>query len=337
MAWLLIDDLQSAAPWSAHRPDDTPSPELALVADTSEFRHLPDQSSGRVEASASSTGHYLRRALPALDLDDLDELRFWLRSGQPADGSPERPFRLRVELGSAALPVGAPGNEWRRLLPVEEAGRWQFVRLALDDLAPAVRGAAAELRLTVVDAAGGFTAWLDDLAACRPELLADVDTALLALLDGTLSIGGVPVPAEIAVPGAAAPGEPWLRLTPYDVAFSDLRTGARRPRTDFTDAGFRIRPESVAYDLAYRIEAVTSDRGEQAQILEFVLDVLGARRDLLVAGLPHPAERVAASPPEDAWNDAPVLRYRIQARRERGAPRHVLPVAETVLTTDLQP
>lgn len=336
MPQAVIDDFSDATRWDAFQPDDTPSAALVAADDLEHHRYLPDATSMRVDASAGAGQHYLSRTLGPLDLTAFPELRFWYRATVASDGSPQRPFRLRLQLGSAALAVGAPGNDWHRFLPALGPGIWQFVRMEMDDLAPQVRGALTTLRLTAVDAAGGWTVWLDDLAACRPELIADVDLALLDLLHERLDIGGTPVPAQVHVPGAPTPQAPWIRIVHHRVDFSDRRADSRRPRTDFTDTGYRLRGESVGYDLYYRVEGATTDRDAQVRMLQFVLDTLGHRGELLAGGLPLPLERVPR-PPEEEPSDVPALHYRVCARQERGAHQHVLPVLQTTVTTDLAP
>lgn len=336
MPQLVIDDFSDATRWDAFQPDDTPSAELAAADDAEHHRYLPDATSMRVQASAAADQHYLQRTLGPLDLSAFPELRLWYRATAPSDGTPERPFRLRLQLGSAALPVGAPGNGWHRYLAAPAPGQWHFVRMEMDDLDPQVRGALTTLRLTAADAEGGWTVWLDDLAATRPAMIADVDQGLLDLLHERLVIGGTAVPAQVFVPGAAAPAEPWVRLVNYKVDFADRRADPRRPRTDFTDTGYRLRGESVAYDLYYRVEGTTTDRGEQAEMLQFVLDTLGHRGELLAGGVPLPLERVPW-PPEEEPAQGAALHYRVAARLERGAHQHVSPVLESTVITDLAP
>ena len=285
--------------------------------------------------SAAATGHFLTRTIVPLNLSNLPELRFWFRATQPSDGSPDRPFRLRLQLGSAALPVGAVGNTWHRYLPVAQANGWQFVRVALDDLAPAVASAVNTLRFTCVNTTLAWTGWLDDLIAVRPEVIADVDAALLAQLNLVLNLGGTPVPAQVDLDGMADPTAPWIRIIHYEAAYSDLRTSTARPRTDFTDTGFRLRPEAVAYDLFYRIEAVADDRADQAAILEFVLDRLGHRRGLLVNGALLQLDRVPTPERLEEADSMVGLCYRVATLQERGTQQPVLPVQETRLTADL--
>jgi hypothetical protein len=330
----LIDDFGDHTLWDALQPGPMPSPEIVLDDDGAVHANLTNEASVRMEVSgAAADGHFVERVLGSVDLTSFNELRMWCRATVGADGSPDSPFLLRMEMGSAAMPIGSPGNDWHRLLPFAERNGWTFVRLALDDLDPLVAGAANAVRLTCVNTVASWTVWLDDLLACEPAMIADVNAALVGLLDGVLVIGA-PVPSHVHVPGAAEPSAPWIRLIQYDAAYSDLRTTSQRSRTDFTDLGFRLGPESVAYDLHYRVEPVTSDPAEHAEMVEFILDVLGHRRTILVNGIRLPLERIDPIH-RDAWSDLPVLRYRVSARQDRGSPQLVVPAQEIVLEADL--
>src|SRR5690606_15897495 len=134
--------------------------------------------------------HFIRRTLPAVDLTDFSELRLWFRATVPASGTADQPFRLQTRLGSAALPIGAVGNDWHRYLPAFGGSRWQFARMSLDDLDPQVAAAVDTIQFTVVNTTTSWVGWLDHLIACRPQLIEDVHTALETLLSGGLDIGG---------------------------------------------------------------------------------------------------------------------------------------------------
>ncbi|MEM7305799.1 MAG: hypothetical protein AAF682_03980 [Planctomycetota bacterium] len=329
MPAVVLDDFTDSTLWSSSNPA-----QLALVDDTGVHAGFGD-ASVRVEASATAGGEFFERTVAAVDLSALGELRLWYRSSVVADGSTQAPFQLQLELGSAALPVGAPGNDWLRYLPAFQGDRFEFVRLALDDLDPQVATALDTLRFTVVPPAGdgvSWTAWLDGLLACRPQLVVDVNAALVAALHNNLTLGA-PVPAQVHAPGAAEPTAPWLRLVHYDALFSDPRTTAQRTRTDFTETGYRLSPESVAYDLDYRIEPVTADPLEHAEMVEFVLNTLGPRGTLPVLGTELPVERLG-SHKSDAKGDSALLRYRVRARQDRGLPVPVTPVGEVALETE---
>jgi hypothetical protein len=336
MAATLIDDFSSAAPWVALTPLMAPSVELSASTDPEHRGYLSDARSLRVEASAAAEGHFLRRVSGPIDLTSFTELRLWIRCSRLCDGTQEHPFRLRLQLGSAVLAVGSPGNDWHRYLPALGPNAWHYVRLGLDDLPGAVRSGVTEVRLTCTHADSRWSALLDDLMACRTELVADVDGALLNLLDGQLVLAA-PVPAIVHVTGVAEPPAPLLRVVHYDIAHAGRRATGYRPRTDFTDTGYRVRPEAIPYDLHYRIEAEAADAATRAQMLEFVIGTLRQQRDLLVAGLPLLLEGIPR--PQQPVDDpllAPAPHYRVAAYAELGTSDVVVGARETRLLADLQ-
>jgi len=333
---LLIDDFADETLWQALTPADAPSAAITLASDAG----APAIPSGgaclRVALAETAGGDRIERGFGPLDLDDFAELRFWVRAAAPATGAPDAPFRLSMRLGSAALAIGAAGNDWVRHLPAEPGRRWSLVRVALDDLAPAVRTAADRIALRAATVSASATVWLDDLRAAAPRMTTDVDAALLAALDGGLAIGGQPVAAVIDAPGATAPSAPWIRLVQYDAAYAERRGGQARRRADYTDAGHRIWPEPEPWDLHYRIDFVSTDRAEQAAMLDFTIATLGGRGILDVGGTGLRIERVPNVLPDDALSPAPLLRYRVAAWVERGAPLAVAPVAAVRLVTGLK-
>ena len=152
--------------------------------------------------------------------------------------------------------------------------------LALDDLPAAVRGAVTQIRLTCLDASASFALDLDRITALHPELLADVDAALVDRLGGRVELGNRIVPA--VVDPAPAPTAPFFRLTSYGARPAPERSPAAGVRTDFTGQGFSIRPPSVPFDLLYAVDAVTDDRADAAQAARVrplrADPALGARR-----------------------------------------------------------
>lgn len=341
MSHLLLDAFDDAAPWSAFEADGvTPSAALGLSIDTQVFHLGEDAASGRIDAAVEALGHFLRRSFVAVDLSQHDELRFWLRASRAADGTPERPFFLELRAGSAALPIGDPQNTWQRFLPVAKPGAWELACLALDDLPAAVRGALTRLELRCTHAAQPFTCHLDDLAAVREEMIGDVEAALVARLDGRLSLAGAPVVAQVASAGVAAPAAPYIRI-----ALVEIRTGGDRPRPgevrrDYSGLSYRIAAAANEYDLTYDIDAVTTERAHTTRILEFVLASLAPRAQLAVAGRPGlldwlPIERSNLA--EDLDDDRVRLRFRIAARQAVGRPKRVTPAFnEPIINTDSQ-
>jgi hypothetical protein len=333
-----IDDFSNIAAWQALTPGNAASAEIALAAETGSPALPAGGAVLRADFSANSDDHRIERGFAPVDLGERTELRFWARTSAPATGEPLSPFRLRVRLGSAALPIGAGGNLWVRQVPAPAQGRWGLVRLALDDLPPAVRSAvnAIEIRSVAVPAGGAHALRLADLHAARPEMAVDANDALVAALHEVLSLNGAPVKAAIIAPGASTMSAPFIRIVPYDAAFAPARAGQARRRGDFTLDEYRIWPEPEPWDLFYRIEPVTSDAGEQAALLDFVVVTLGSRGLLPIGGIGHVIDRVANVQPDDAAAPAPLLRYRIGAWRDKaGGAASVRPVGAVRLDTGM--
>jgi hypothetical protein len=288
---LVVDDLADLAPWRARTPAGAASTAITFERGTVSRLGGPTMT---IRATDSAEGHRLERTLPALDLTAFADLELWVRSDRVADGSDARPFFLEVRLGSAALAVGTAGNTWHRLIPVAAANVWQPVPLALDDLAAGVRGAVTQIRFTCVEATSPFALHLDGIAAISPELLADVDAALVARLGGQLSIRGVLVPA--GVDPAQAPAPPFFRIRNYAVRPAPERSPSGGLRTDHTEQGFSIRPPSVPVDLFYAIDAVADDRADAARLLELALAELTPQATLEVAGRVSIVDSVEAPP-----------------------------------------
>jgi hypothetical protein len=331
---IALDSMDSAAPWQALAPDGvTPSTELSLTVDTSRPRVGFDSSAGLVSATVNALNHTLRRSFPGLDLTNFDDLRLWINSERPADGTTELPFFLEVRLASAALALHDPANTWQRYLPVSQAGTWESIRLGIGDLPPAVRNAVTLMQLRCSDATTAFNCDVDDILAVRDGMVGDVDAALLALLNNVLVLNAHPAPAVLHPGnGTLIQARPYFEITQYDVNFMGERTSATRPRGDFTDRGYTLRPPSNAYELFYQFTAVADDRAAQAQMLEFLLRTLPPRGLLVVNGLPLPMDSVFVDPEDQIGGfrtDAIPLFYRISTRQEVGS-SDVVRAARTV-------
>lgn len=339
MPSITIDSMDDATPWSAFAADGvTPSTELSLVIDTSRPRPGADPSAGLITASSNALNHTLRRSLAALDLSQFSDLRFWIYSSQAADGSANRPFFLEIRLASVALPLSDPGNTWQRYVPISQKGVWEPVRVTINDLPAAVRSAVTEIQLRC--AAVPFQCDLDDIIAVQDAMIADVDAALAALLNGLLVIGAAPVPAVLhPANGTLTQARPYFEITNYDIVYCRERTDSNRPRGDFSDAGYAIRPSTNAYELYYQVTAVADDRATQAQMLEFLLRTLPARGALVVNGAPLPMEAIYVYPFDQLGGvrtDALPIFYKISTRQEVGLQDAVLPVKTVQVTGDVQ-
>ncbi|MES2055456.1 MAG: hypothetical protein V4564_05895 [Pseudomonadota bacterium] len=335
MPTTLIDDFGSLAPWQALTPANTPSLDIAIALDAPGPALPAGGKSLRADIAATATGHRIERVIPATNLNTFSELRFWIRGSQPTSEASAAPFRLEFRLGSAALPINAPGNDWHRRLPIAPAARWSLVRLALDDLPPAVRGAATRIALFVLPGDGAVSIWLDDLRAAAPQMVADADVALVGAIDGGLLIGGTPVPAVIDVPGMVLPATPYTRIVNYSATPADMLGGQPQRHGDYTVTGHRIYPEAEAWHLHYRIEFASDDADAQSAMLDFTLARLGIRATLDIGGLAHRIERIRETERRDKQAVGPLLRYRLTTSLERGNAIQVRPVGEMRLSTEL--
>ncbi|MBG0831241.1 hypothetical protein HS041_26180 [Planomonospora sp. ID67723] len=221
-----------------------------------------------------------------MDLRGFDDIELWAGGDRLADGTAERPFFCEVRLGSAEAPIASAANRWHRYVPVADPGSPQRVLFSLDDLPASVRTACSAIRITFLDAPASVR--LTPPAAVRPQLLADVDAALLARLDDRLSLGGTPVRAVLQV--ARDQAKPYLLLVNHSIEHALTRVPGEEIRTDFTRNGFVVRSAGVPYDLGYRIEVVAERREEVAALLEFVLAELGPGSTLRVGGVEFPVD-----------------------------------------------
>lgn len=192
MPSLLLDGMD--APWISSAP--------GLLAVAADALAAPGGGGGsnRLEAQSGAAGARAELVPAApLDLDGFDELRFWVRGGPPADGSPTRPFYLELSFVDDG---DLPGEEHRWLVPVERPGRWEQRRVGME---ADRRGSVSRLRFTVVGPLP-FACHLDGLRAVREEMLPDAEEALVSRL------AGVTLPGLAAVPldAPAAPGDTAL-------------------------------------------------------------------------------------------------------------------------------
>lgn len=341
MPSLVMDSMDNSLPWSAFAPDGvTPSTELSLVIDTSRPRPFADASSGLISGTANALNHTLRRSFAALNLQNLSDVRLWISSSIVADGSPTRPFFLEVRLGSAALPIGSAGNTWLRYLAVSQTGVWEPLRFSLSDLPPAIQSTVTQMQLRCITANRAFRCNLDDIIAARDQTITDVDAALLAKLNGVFTLNGSPVPAVLhPANGVLAQARPFFEITNYDIEFSRERSDSVRPRGDFSDHGYNLRPAGNAYDLFYQITAVADDRLSQSRMLDFVLSMLPPRGALVVNGCPLPMEAIVVYPFDQIGGvrsgDIPLF-FRISTWQTIGSSDPVAPVKAFIVDGDLK-
>ncbi|MEU0431182.1 hypothetical protein ABZ153_05960 [Streptomyces sp. NPDC006290] len=330
----VIEPMGDAAQWAAVEPDgSTPSTEVTIADETVVVGYGPDRRGAKVSATPRADGHRLRRTLAPVDLSGFTELRLSVRADRPA-GHDRAPFFLELRLGSAATAIDDPANTWHRLLPVRAAGRWETVRLSLDDLT--VAGALAEMQLRCLGGTG-FTAYLDDVIAVAPQPFADADRALAVRLAG-IEIGGSAVPVTVRAAGEPSPVAPALDVVQFDVRCAyDRVVDAIVPR-DFTSAGSRQAVPGDPYDIDYAVTPVAATRGDQAALLEAVLDRLSPVDELVADGERLPTRLVWIPGPNRIGGfltDVPALTYRVSVRRTPPAVPTVRPVDQLAVTADL--
>lgn len=342
MPLIPIDTMAGVAPWRALAPDGvTASTELSLSVNTSLPRPDGPASCGRITGSTKALNHVLRRPLNGLDLSAFDEIRLWLNGERTATGSAANPFCLAMRFGSATLPIGAPANTWERFLPITQPRMWEPVRFGIDDLPAAVRGAVNVVELRCVAENVAFSCNASGIAAVRDAVVSDVDAALLAMLNGALSLGGAAIPAVLhPAGGAIAQARPYFEITHFDIVFSRERSDAARPRGDFNSSGFSLEPPGNAYELFYQVTAVADDRPVQSAMLDFLLGTLTPRGQIMVNNYPLPMESVSINPPDQIGGfrtDRIPLFYRISTRMNGGKRERAVPAKMVQIDVDLVP
>jgi len=329
MSARVLEPMGDAAQWAASSPDGSPSGELSISDEPVTVGYGADGRAGRITASPNANGHLLRRALTAVDIGGCTELRLSVRADRRTG-----PFFLELRLGSAAMPVQDPANTWHRLLPVHKPHTWETVRLSLDDLAPTVANGVTQLQLRCLDAP--FTAYLDDITAVLPQMLADADRALEARLAG-ITVAGGPVTARVRAPGQTEPTAPALDIVHFDLRHAPERARDQRLVRDFTEGGAREVSLGDPYDLDYALTPVAADRAGQAALLEAALERLRPYDELTVDGERLPGEQiwiVGRDRIGGAAGDVPVLFYRVGVRRPAVLGQPVRQVSDVRLTTE---
>jgi len=331
---ILLDDFAAPAAWLPRDPLDAPSAAIVPGAAAQTHPFATDPAALSLDILPGAAGHVARRALGPIDLTGVPSLTLWVHSDTALTGTAADLFRPRVALGSAALPIGAPGNDWVRYLPCERARSWSYAILALDDLDPLARGALDTIEIQIAATDGSHNLLFDGLEASAPQMIADLDAALLAVLDGQLVLGGGSVPAVVeATPPPA--NQPAIRLIQYEATRNERRAHTGLRRTDFTDSGHRLRPSPIPWDVFYRVEFIAATRTDRVAMEDFVIGLLGHRRWLPVGNRALRIEQVDPVTPDDALIDVTYLRYRVSAWSERGAPIAVEPVSTVEIETDI--
>jgi hypothetical protein len=174
---------------------------LAVAPDALVF--VEGSGSNRLEAKQGAQGAAASFTPGApLNLEDYEELRFWVRSDTPATGEPPDTFYLEFTYTDAN---DAQGEEHRWFVPVNQAGVWEQRRIGIGNDR---RGAVNSLRFVCLNDLP-FVCHVDELLAVREEMLADVERALGDLLGGRLKLPGL---ADRPLKETAKPGDTSLIL-----------------------------------------------------------------------------------------------------------------------------
>lgn len=338
MPFLALDSFDAPLQWTALDAADAPSAEIVLSAVPQSHPQAEAAGAMQVEILNGAAGHRLQLDLPATDLSAFTDLTLWARSEAVTGFDAGAAFRLRLELGSAALPIGALGNDWHRYLaPLGGAG-WSYLRFLLDDLPAAIRSAVTTVAITVEAVESAHLLWFDALEAQTREPVADAEAAMLTILDGQLSVGGNAVPAAIVPDTAANPAQPWFRIEPLRSTPSPQRALDSGSYTDFTANGYRLRPAPEPWDLFYAIDSEASTRAETVQLHDFLLNRFGQ------SGWLHSGNRTfrldtvegaLAQPGVEVPDHRRFLRIGIWV--ERGAVTAVVPANDVELALALKP
>lgn len=170
---------------------------LQVSSDQVEFAEMAPPSH-RFSAPAGAPGATVELTFaPALDLSQLDEVRFWIRADRVADGSLVAPFYLEFYFADSG---DGAADDHRWFVGINQAATWEQRRI----------GIASERRSSVTRIGfrslgpQPFTCNVDDVLAVREEMLLDLETELAARLGDGLALpnlSAVPL-AQAAAAGA---------------------------------------------------------------------------------------------------------------------------------------
>jgi hypothetical protein len=343
MAFSEIAPFSSSDGWTVHASNGGATTELS-VTDGSEVRYPEYAGSVQLDGTTGAEGHYAEADLSGFDAGAFAELRLYLRATRTGDGAGTSPF-LEVRLGSGAMEVDDPGNEWHRQLPIGSDGAWHTARLSLHDAPSAVRNDLQTLRLTCIDASAAFSVALHSLLAVREEVIRDTETALIERLDEQAVVDATPVPVVVynGRPGESRTPVPPARRPRIRLVLADLQAAGgtmhrHANRRDYTGDGYALAPEADVFELFYEAELHAGTRADQAALTEFLLDAFAPKSTLVVAGLERPIRIVyPGAHRRDDGSYAPLgsVHFAVTIRRERGGPMPIAPVQTTTLSTEM--
>jgi hypothetical protein len=141
-----------------------------------------------------------------VDLSVFDELRFWVKADQTAEGTSDAPFWLELSYHDVG---DAVNEEHRWFVPVNAADTWEQRRVGIESDR---RSAIDRFRFTVLDDRS-FSIDVDELLAVHELMLTDVEAALVdrigtpaaipSLVDVALTATTNPGSSTVSVPAAA--------------------------------------------------------------------------------------------------------------------------------------
>lgn len=144
---------------------------------------------------------------PPLNLDPFEELRFWVRSSRSSSGSPNQPFYLEfsyIDDNDAANEM----HSW--FVPVNRSNMWEQRRIGIENERRSAVSSFSFRCLTT----DSFVCHIDEILAVREEMLPDLESALVVVIENQLTLPGafaIPL-SQTAVPNAAQIVIPLNRL-----------------------------------------------------------------------------------------------------------------------------
>src|SRR5262249_7762294 len=143
-----------------------------------------------------------------------------------------------------------------------------FATVSLADLPSAIANATTQIEFQVAATDGAsHRVTFDSLGAARPGLVADVDDALLSVLDNVLDISGSLVPARLS---PATTARPFISIVQFGATRALYRAPMGFAREERDDLGVLLWPAPEAWDLSYRFEPQGNTRSDQAATVDFL-------------------------------------------------------------------
>ena len=260
------------------------------------------------------------------NLNDTQEIRFWLKSSRIGDGNNGRPFYLYFVVTNNADTV-----KWERLIPVKKSNHWELYRFWLDNNFPdELKNGNIKFRLCSLDPEIVFSATIGDFIATKPQVLQDVELALMSRLNNRFEIlhrnQKTLVPAIVNLPeNPGSPTIPYISIIPWAVKPQRERGGSVEIVDNFTLNGEAyVRPCPWDIQMEYSVDVYVSDRIQKTQLLEFIINDFISQPYLVVNGEPLSLISFSPTSEETAESVSPgrsPLFYQMTASMERAERR----------------